>query len=103
MFTPKPASRYTARAICALLALSVLAFVVATTTPGHIHAPTTAGLYNVECPLAELAARHGLGFLPSTPPSIWIGLLPAQTLLVAAANFSAPVVLSADSRAPPLA
>jgi hypothetical protein len=103
MCTLELVPRRTARAICALLALSLVAFVVTTSTAGHSHAPITAGLYNAECPLAELNVRHGVVALPSAPPSVWIGLVPAEIPLVPAANFSASVALSADPRAPPLA
>lgn len=103
MCTRELIPRRTAWAICALLALSLVAFVVTTSTAGHSHAPITAGLYNAECPLAELSARQGVVALPSAPPSAWIGLAPTGILLVAASNFSASVVLSAGSRAPPLA
>jgi hypothetical protein len=106
MPAPGPQTSYrrlATRAISVLVALSTLVFVVGSAAPRHVHAPTTAGLYNAECPLAELGARQCLVSLPSAPPSIWTGLVPTGTLLVAAANFSASAVLSADSRAPPLA
>jgi hypothetical protein len=90
-------------AICALLAVALLVFGVANGTRGHVHDPTTAGFYNTECPFAELGARQGVASLPSVPPSIWIRLVRAELLPVVASNLSAGVVLSAESRAPPLA
>jgi len=90
-------------AICALLAVALLVFGVANGTRGHVHDPTTAGFYNTECPLAELGARQGVASLPSVPPSVWIRLVRAELLPVVASNLSAGVVLSAESRAPPLA
>ena len=90
-------------AICALLAVALLVFGVANGTRGHVHDPTTAGFYNTECPFAELGARQGVASLPSVPPSVWIRLVRAELLPVVASNLSAGVVLSAESRAPPLA
>lgn len=90
-------------AICALLTLAALVFVVTSAAPKHIHETSTAGFYNAECPLAELGARQGLASLPSVPPSVWLGLVRAEGLLVGPDHVSAVVVLSADSRAPPLA
>jgi hypothetical protein len=95
--------RFGQAAICALLAVALLVFGVANGARGHVHDPRTAGLYNTECPLAELAARQGVASLPSVPPSIWIRLVRAELLPVVASNLSAGVVLSAESRAPPLA
>ena len=90
-------------AICALLAVALLVFGVANGARGHVHDPTTAGLYNAECPFVELGARQGVASLPSVPPSIWIRLARAELLPVVASHPSADVVLSAESRAPPLA
>ena len=82
------------------MVLAILVFGVANNARGHVHDPTTAGLYNTECPLAELAARQGVASLPSVPPSIWIRLARAELLPVVTSNLSAGVVLSAESRAP---
>jgi len=46
--------------MCALLVLAVLVFGVANNARGHVHDPTTAGLYNTDCPLAELGARQAV-------------------------------------------
>ena len=90
-------------AICALLAVALLVFGITNGARGHVHDPTTAGLYNTECPLAELGARQGVASLPSAPPSIWIRLARAELLPVVTSSPSAGVVLSTESRAPPLA
>jgi hypothetical protein len=106
MVAPGPerkSHRLATGAICVLLALVALAFVATSFTPTHTHASSTAGLYNAECPLAELAARHDPGSLPPAPPSCWSDFTPAGALLFAAGGISAPVVLAAESRAPPLA
>jgi hypothetical protein len=90
-------------AICALLVLAILVLGIASGARGHVHDPTTAGFYNVECPLAELNARHAVGSLPSVPPSVWLRFARAELLPVVFNDLSAGVVLSAESRAPPLA
>jgi hypothetical protein len=95
--------RSTAGAICALLALAALVFVVTSIEATHIHETTTAGFYNAECPLAELGALQDLASLPSVPPSVWAGSARAEGLLVRPDHFSAVLVLSDESRAPPLA
>jgi hypothetical protein len=95
--------RFVTGAICALLVLAILVLGVASGARGHVHDPTTAGFYNVECPLAELSARQAVASLPSVPPSVSLRLARAELLPVVASNLSAGVVLSAESRAPPLA
>jgi len=104
MTTPgaRTSRRFATGMMCALLVLAVLVFGVANNARGHVHDPTTAGLYNTDCPLAELGARQAVASLPSVPPSIWIGLTRAESLPVVISDLSAGVVLSAESRAPPL-
>jgi hypothetical protein len=95
--------RFVTGAICALLVLAILVLGVASGARGHVHDLTTAGLYDAECPLAELSARQAVAPLPSVPPSVSLRLARAELLPVVATNLSAGVVLSAESRAPPLA
>src|ERR1700737_166806 len=90
--------RFANRAICVLLALATLAFIAATSTPSHLHAFATTGLYNAQCPLAELAARQGLSSLAPAPPSCWSDFTPAGAIHFAAGGISAPVVPDTESR-----
>jgi hypothetical protein len=97
------ARRSATEAICVLLAVATLVLGIANLAPSHSHVSSTAGLYNAECPLAELGAHQRLVSLPSAPHSIWIGLAPAGTLFVVGDSFSASVLFTAPFRAPPLA
>jgi hypothetical protein len=86
-----------------LLALVSFALVLEGSQPVHSHEDGRFGLYNAECPLAELAAVHADGWL-SVPTSI---VRPAQAdLPVCFTSFSwvpSQTFSLADSRAPPLA
>ena len=85
--------------------LSVLAFVFAVEggQTSHSHEDGRLGVYNAECPLAELAAVHPTGWAPE-PFAI---ASPAQAVLAVAVSSSgwapSPSPSLADSRAPPLA
>jgi hypothetical protein len=86
-----------------LLALVSFAFVLEGSQPVHSHENGRLGLYNAECPLAELAAIHADGGL-SVPTTI---ARPAQAdLPVSFLSFTwmpSPSFSLADTRAPPLA
>ena len=90
-------------AIVLLLAVLAFAFAVEGSQPSHSHEDGRLGLYNAECPLAELAAVHPAGWAPA-PITI---ALPAQTVLAVAVSSSgwtpSPSLSLTDSRAPPLA
>ena len=86
-----------------LVAVLAFAFAVEGSQPTHSHEDGRLGLYNAECPLAELAAVHPAGWAPE-PFTIEV---PAQTVLAVAASSSgwvpSPSLSLTDSRAPPLA
>jgi len=86
-----------------LLTLVSFALVLEGSQPVHSHEDGRLGLYNAECPLAELAAVHADGGL-SAPTAI---TRPAQAGLPAACrSFTwtpTPSFTLADTRAPPLA
>lgn len=86
-----------------LLAVLAFAFAVEGSQPSHSHEDGRLGLYNAECPLAELAAVHPTGWAPA-PFTI---ASPAQAILVVAVSSSgwgpSPSLSLTDSRAPPLA
>jgi hypothetical protein len=90
-------------AIVILLGLLALAFAVEGSQPGHSHEDGRLGLYNAECPLAELSAIHALGWVPATftiasPEAV------ALSIVVAASGWvPSPVPSLTGSRAPPLA
>jgi len=88
-----------------LLVLALVCFGLLLTGPELLHAHRSGelGLYNTECPLAEIAARHSDASLPSAPLVVatwWtIEMAPALPPAQASTLFAR----SADSRAPPLA
>lgn len=96
-------SRHHRAAMVVLLAMLVLAFALEGSQPAHSHEDGRLGLYNADCPLAELTAVHGDG-LATAPLTI---ASPAPVALpVAATAFGwvpSPLLSLADSRAPPLA
>jgi len=88
--------------IVLLLALLAVAFAVEGSQPSHSHEDGRLGLYNAECPLAELSAVHTAGWAPE-PLAIAV---PAQAVLAVAVTSSgwvpSPSPSLSDSRAPPL-
>lgn len=92
------------RSILPILAL--ILFGLFLTSPDVLHAHGAGGLlglYNAECPLAEVAARHGVASLPSVPAIVatWWTVGPAPAAVVALVP--SPFARHTDSRAPPLA
>ena len=89
--------------IFGLMVLLAVALAVEGIQPAHSHEDGRLGLYNAECPLAELTAVHADGWAPS-PVAI---TSPAQSVLPAARTSSgwvpSPSRNLSESRAPPLA
>jgi hypothetical protein len=96
----RPASHRVA--IIGLLFLLAFAFAVEGSQPAHSHEDGRLGLYNAECPLAELSAINSAGWVPEpfTIPS------PAPVALAIAVTSSgwvpSPSPSLTGSRAPPL-
>ena len=90
-------------AIVLLLPALAFAFAVEGSQTIHSHEDGRLGLYNAECPLAELAAVHPAGWAPE-PFTI---ASPVQVVLAVAVSSSgwapSPSLSLTDSRAPPLA
>ena len=86
-----------------LLVLAGLGVLLASFQPLHVHGAGRAGLYNEECPLAELAGRHGQLSLPSAPPAVWIGLITHRISITEIPGCPAARTSRSESRAPPLA
>jgi len=101
MRTSRPRLRRAAHVL--LLAALAFAFAVEGSQPTHSHEDGRLGLYNAECPLAELAAVHPAAWAPE-PLAI---VSPEQTVLAVAVSSSgwapSPSLSLTDSRAPPLA
>ena len=101
MTRTRPASHRVA--IIGLLVLLALALGVEGSQPAHSHEDGRLGLYNAECPLAELTAVHADGWAPA-PVAI---ASPAQSVLAVVRTSSgwvpSPSRSLSDSRAPPIA
>jgi hypothetical protein len=96
-------SRLTGRVACLLLVLAGLGVLLASFQPLHVHGTGRAALYNEECPLAELAGRHGPLSLPSAPPAVRIGLIVHPISVTDVPEYPAASTSRTQPRAPPLA
>ena len=89
--------------VTALLVLAVLALLVQSSLPGHLHATSDPGIYNAECPLAASAAVHRGAPLPAMSLGDWVPHVVLRLLVTPATHtLDSPRRLAA-SRAPPLA
>ena len=89
--------------IVLLVALLVVAFGVEGSQPSHSHEDGRLGLYNAECPLAELSAVHTTGWAPE-PFTIASPEPVALPIAVTSSGWvPSPFPSLTDSRAPPLA
>ena len=101
MKSPHPRSHRVV--IVLLVALLVVAFGVEGSQPSHSHEDGRLGLYNAECPLAELSAVHTAGWAPE-PLTIASPELLALPIAVTSSGWvPSPFLSLTDSRAPPLA
>lgn len=90
-------------AIVLLLGLLAVAFAVEGSQPSHSHEDGRLGLYNAECPLAELSAIHTAGWAPE-PFTIASPEPVALPIAVTSSGWvPSPFLSLTDSRAPPLA
>jgi hypothetical protein len=96
----RPAARVS---ILLLLALVSLALVVEAGQPTHSHEDGRPGLYNAQCPLAELSAVHVNGWVPVTATMASPTPIVLPVVVTAVGWRSTPSLSLADSRAPPLA
>ena len=89
-------------AIVLLLGLLALAFAVEGSQPSHSHADGRLGLYNAECPLAELSAVHTAGWVPE--PITIVSPEPAALpiAVTSSGRVPSPFPSLTESRAPPL-
>jgi hypothetical protein len=88
-----------------LPALALVFFGLLLTSPELLHAHRSGelGLYNTECPLAEIAARHSDASLPSAPLVVATWWTAEMAPALPPARVPTRFARSADSRAPPLA
>jgi hypothetical protein len=91
-------------AIVVLLALlSVVAFALEGSLPGHTHENGRLGLYNAECPLSQLATIHIDGWAPESPALVSPKHIDAPAAVTSSGWAPSPSASLTDSRAPPLA
>jgi hypothetical protein len=89
-------------AIVLLLGLLAVAFAAEGSQPSHSHEDGRLGLYNAECPLAELSAVHTAGWAPE-PLTIASPEPVALPIAVTSSGWvPSPFLSLTDSRAPPL-
>ena len=89
-------------AIVLLLGLLVVAFAVEGSQPSHSHEDGRLGLYNAECPLAELSAVHAAGWVPEPLAVVSPELVALPIAVTSSGWVPSPFPSLTDSRAPPL-
>jgi hypothetical protein len=97
------AGRSRTRSVLPVPALVFFALLLMSPELLHAHRSGAVGLYNAECPLAEIAARHSDASLPSELPIVPIGPSVETVPTVGPDNAASSSVRFADPRAPPLA
>jgi hypothetical protein len=83
---------------------ALILFALLLVSPGllHAHGANGAGLYNPDCPFADVAARHSEASLPSvaTIVATWWTVGRAATLTIG--HIPSSTACCTDPRAPPL-
>jgi len=96
-------SRATWLVLVLLLPLLTLGFVLEGSQPSHSHDDGQLGLYNAECPLAELSAVHAVGRLPD-PHGVASFTAPVGAVVAMSHGWvPSPSFRVTEPRAPPLA
>ena len=96
---PRPRSR----ALGLLFVFAALLFVLTSAHPLHVHGADRPGLYNGECPLAEVAAPRGVAVTAPGPAALWVGLLAVDPSSKADTRIKSAPAFRAALRAPPVA
>ena len=84
-----------------LLALVALTFAAEGSQPFHRHESSSAGLYNTDCPLAELAAFNPASPVPPPSPSPGLALVTGAPPATPTDRPRLSPAPSSGSRAPP--
>ncbi|HYB44136.1 MAG TPA: hypothetical protein VEL75_20330 [Candidatus Methylomirabilis sp.] len=87
---------------CALLLVVAVSALAAGVQPGHLHTGDVPGLFNDECPLAALAAFHGVSSLAGSPLWTWVALVAGLAAAGRSERPPASPLRLTGSRAPPL-
>jgi hypothetical protein len=85
-----------------LLPLLAIAFTVEGGQPAHSHDDGQPGLYNAECPLAEVSAIHAVGQLPDPHGIASFTVLGGPIVSVSFGWVPSPSFRVTEPRAPPL-
>jgi hypothetical protein len=96
------ASRGHRGTIVLLLVLLAFVFAVEGSQPAHSHEDGRLGVYNAECPLAELTAVHAPGWVPEPLAIESPGLVALRVVVTSSGWVPSPFPSITDSRAPPL-
>jgi hypothetical protein len=96
-------SRATWLVLALLVPLLSLAFVVEGSQPAHSHDDGQPGLYNAECPLAEVSAIHAVGQLPNLHGIASFTVLVGLIVSMPFGWVPSPSFRVTEPRAPPLA
>jgi hypothetical protein len=84
-----------------LLALVAVTLPLKASYPRHVHAASTAGVYNEDHVLASLEFLGGDGPLPDLPAAVSLALITGACALPRRTRPGAPALRLAGSRAPP--
>jgi hypothetical protein len=95
--------RVTWLVLALLLPLLALAFVLEGSQPSHSHGDGQLGLYNADCPLAELSAIHAVGRLPDSHGIASFTVLVGAVVAMSHGWVPSPSFRVTEPRAPPLA
>jgi hypothetical protein len=97
-------SRLASQANALLLLLVLVALGLVWTSPDllHAHRSTGPGLYNAECPFAEIAARDRQESPPASRPAVPVAEIADVGATIVPAPLGARLQLHSGSRAPPL-
>ena len=101
--TPTRFVRLGSQAHHLLILLVVVALGLIGASPDLLHAHRSAGpgLYDAECPLAEIAAHGGQGLVLSSIPTVPAAGIADVVVTVVPASFCARLSCPCHSRAPP--
>ena len=90
------------RTVPSILALILFALLLTSPELLHAHGANGLGLYNPDCPFADVAARHGEASLPSVATIVATWWTVGLATVPAVDHVPSSVTRYTDPRAPPL-
>ena len=91
------------RTILPIFALILFALLLTSPELLHAHGANGLGLYNPDCPFADVAARHGEASLPSVATIVTTWSVVGRAEAPAIGHVPSSFACYSDPRAPPLA